>query len=165
MNKGIRMRLMSGAAAAFAAGALVLTASPAHATSASTSVGIPGGNKISINAWHCGFYVTACDWKASTKMSGTNPRKAKWIQNRAELAAHGISVSITISKNPEATLTMKSRSLGEVRWKNTNASISDTYGQMRPGGATTYVSTKSCGSAKVTNSINVSEKCAYAGAA
>ncbi|MGW4087116.1 hypothetical protein ACWEGS_29195 [Streptomyces sp. NPDC004822] len=165
MNKGIRMRLMSGAAAAFAAGALVLTASPAHATSASTSVGIPGGNKISINAWHCGFYVTACDWKASTKMSGTNPRKAKWIQNRAELAAHGISVSIKISKNPEATLTMKSRSLGEVRWKNTNASISDTYGQMRPGGATTYVSTKSCGSAKVTNSINVSEKCAYAGAA
>jgi hypothetical protein len=159
------MRLASGAAAAFAAGALVLAATPAHATSASTSVGIPGGNKISVNAWHCGFYVTACDWKASTKMSGTNPRKAKWIQNRAELAAHGISVSITISKNPEATLTMKSKSLGEVRWKNTNASISDTYGQMRPGGATTYVSTKSCGSAKVTNSINVSEKCAYAGAA
>ncbi|MFI9548541.1 hypothetical protein ACIHAR_32270 [Streptomyces sp. NPDC052016] len=165
MNNGIRMRLASGAAAAFAAGALVLAATPAHATSASTSVGIPGGNKISVNAWHCGFYVTACDWKASTKMSGINPRKAKWIQNRAELAAHGISVSITISKNPEATLTMKSKSLGEVRWKNTNASISDTYGQMRPGGATTYVSTKSCGSAKVTNSINVSEKCAYAGAA
>ncbi|MFE0455406.1 hypothetical protein ACFW2D_29895 [Streptomyces sp. NPDC058914] len=165
MNNGIRMRLASGAAAAFAAGALVLAATPAHATSASTSVGVPGGNKISVNAWHCGFYVTACDWKASTKMSGTNPRKAKWIQNRAELAAHGISVSITISKNPEATLTMKSKSLGEVRWKNTNASISDTYGQMRPGGATTYVSTKSCGSAKVTNSINVSEKCAYAGAA
>ncbi|GGU32780.1 hypothetical protein [Streptomyces lavendofoliae] len=165
MNKGIRMRLMSGAAAAFAAGALVLTASPAHATSSSTSVGIPGGNKISVNAWHCGFYVTACDWKASTKMSGTNPRKAKWIQNRAELRAHGVSVSITISKNPEATLTMKSRSMGEVRWKNTNANISDTHGQMRPGGATTYVSTKSCGSAKVTNSINISEKCAYAGAA
>ncbi|MEU7054475.1 hypothetical protein [Streptomyces sp. NPDC046197] len=165
MTKGIRMRLMSGAAAAFAAGALVLTASPAQATSASTTVGLPGGNKISINAWHCGFYVTACDWKASTKMSGSNPRKAKWIQNRAELQAHGVSVSIKISKNPEATLTMKSRSLGEVRWKNTNANISDTWGQMRPGGATTYVSTRSCGSAQVTNSIKVSEKCAYAGAA
>jgi hypothetical protein len=60
---------------------------------------------------------------------------------------------------------MKSRSLGEVRWKNTNANISDTYGQMRPGGATTYVSTRSCGSAQVTSAIKVSEKCAYAGAA
>lgn len=165
MTSGIRTRLISGAAAVCAAGALVLTASPAHATSASTSVGLPGGNKVSVNAWHCGFYVTACDWKASTKMSGTNPRKAKWIQNRAELQAHGVSVSLTISKNPEATLTMKSRSLGEVRWKNTNANISDTYGQMRPGGATTYVSTRSCGSAQVTSAIKVSEKCAYAGAA
>ncbi|WP_234440388.1 hypothetical protein [Streptomyces rimosus] len=165
MNKGIRTRLLSGTAAAFAATALVLTTSPAHATSASTSVGIPGGNKISVNAWHCGFYTKACDWKASTKMSGKSPRKAKWIQNRAELQAHGVSVSIKISKNPEATLTMKSKSLGEVRWKNTNANISDTSGQMRPGGMTTYVSTKSCGSAKITNSINVSEKCAYAGAA
>ncbi|MCX5525047.1 hypothetical protein AB0L47_06495 [Streptomyces bobili] len=165
MTNGIRMRLISGAAAVCAAGALVLTASPAQATSASTSVGLPGGNKVSVNAWHCGFYVSACDWKASTKMSGTNPRKAKWIQNRAELQAHGISVSLTISKNPEATLTMKSRSLGEVRWKNTNANISDTYGQMRPGGATTYVSTRSCGSAQVTSAIKVSEKCAYAGAA
>ncbi|MEN3586206.1 hypothetical protein AAH978_18900 [Streptomyces sp. ZYX-F-203] len=165
MHKGMRMRVMSGTAAALTAGALVLTASPARATSASTSVGIPGGNKISVNAWHCGFYVRACKWKASTKMSGTNPRKAKWIQNRAELAAHGVGVSIKISKNPEATLTMKSRSQGEVRWKNTNASIADTYGEMGPGGATTYVSTKSCGSAKVTNSIYVSEKCAYAGAA
>lgn len=98
-------------------------------------------------------------------MSGTNPRKAKWIQNRTELAAHGFSVSITISKNPEATLTMKSRSLGEVRWRNTSANISDTYGQMKPGGTTTYVSTKSCGSAQVTSAIKVSEKCAYAGAA
>ncbi|MFF7528812.1 hypothetical protein ACFZB2_06910 [Streptomyces bobili] len=165
MTNGIRMRLISGAAAVCAAGALVLTASPAQATSASTSVGLPGGNKVSVNAWHCGFYVSACDWKASIKMSGTNPRKAKWIQNRAELQAHGISVSLTISKNPEATLTMKSRSLGEVRWKNTNANISDTYGQMRPGGATTYVSTRSCGSAQVTSAIKVSEKCAYAGAA
>ncbi|MFF8320668.1 hypothetical protein ACF06V_26330 [Streptomyces bobili] len=165
MTNGIRMRLISGAAAVCAAGALVLAASPAQATSASTSVGLPGGNKVSVNAWHCGFYVSACDWKASTKMSGTNPRKAKWIQNRAELQAHGISVSLTISKNPEATLTMKSRSLGEVRWRNTNANISDTYGQMRPGGATTYVSTRSCGSAQVTSAIKVSEKCAYAGAA
>lgn len=164
MKTGIRMRLMSGAAAAFAAGALVLTAAPAHATSATTTVGLPGGNKISINAWHCGVYVSACDWKASTKMSGSNPKKAKWIQNRADLQAHGISVSIKISKNPEATLTMKSKSLGEVRWKNTNANISDTYGQMRPSKTTVYVSTKSCGSAQVTSAIKVSEKCAYAGA-
>ncbi|MET9294431.1 hypothetical protein [Streptomyces sp. NPDC003077] len=165
MKMGIRSRLLSGSAAVFAAGALVLAASPAQATSASGSWGIPGGNKISVNAWHCGFYVNACDWKASTKMSGSKPTKAKWIQNRAELAAHGVSVSIKISKNPEATLTMKSKSMGEVRWKNTKAKISDTHGQMRPSKSTVYVSTKSCGSAQVTSKIKVSEKCVYAGAA
>ncbi|MFG2129041.1 hypothetical protein ACGFNV_14750 [Streptomyces sp. NPDC048751] len=144
--------------------ALVLSATPTHATSASTTVGLPGGNKIAINAWHCALYANACDWKASTKMSGLSPRKARWIQNRAELEAHGVSVSLTVSKNPEATMTMVSRSVAEVRWKNTHASISDTWGQMRPSKSTVYVSTRSCGSAQVTGAIKVSEKCAYAGA-
>ncbi|WP_223206309.1 hypothetical protein [Streptomyces xanthii] len=165
MNNGIRTRLVSGAAAAFAAGALVLAGSPAHATSASTQVGLPGGNKITVNSWHCNTYVKSCSWKASTKMSGSHPKQAAWIQNRAELKAHGFRVSVKISKNPEATLTMKSKSLGVVRWKNHTARIADTYGKMTPSKATVYVSTKSCGSAKVTSRIKVSEKCAYAGAA
>ncbi|MEU2285889.1 hypothetical protein ABZ614_28825 [Streptomyces sp. NPDC013178] len=164
MNKSTRARLVHGSAAALAATALVLSAPPTHATSASTSVGLPGGNKIAINAWHCALYTNACDWRASTKMSGSRPKKARWIQNRAELEAHGVSVSVSISKNPEASLTMVRKSLGVVRWKNTNASISDTFGQMRPSKGTVYVSTRSCGSAQVTGAIKVSEKCAYAGA-
>lgn len=164
MNKRMRARLVQGSSAALAAMALVFSATPTHATSASTAVGVPGGNRITVNAWHCTLYATACDWKASTKMSGRNPRKARWIQNRAELEAHGVSVSVSISKNPEATLTMVRKSLGVVRWKNTNASISDTFGQMRPSKGTAYVSTRSCGSAQVTGAIKVSEKCAYAGA-
>lgn len=72
---------------------------------------------------------------------------ARWIRNRAELEAYGVS-----------------RSVAQVRWKNTHASISDTWGQMRPSKSTVYVSTRSCGSAQVTGAIKVSEKCAYAGA-
>src|SRR4051812_4647464 len=65
-----------------------------------------------VNAWHCGIYNSACDWKTSTKLLGNNPPNAWNITNRAELEAHGISASIEISKEPKATLTMKSRSLG-----------------------------------------------------
>ncbi|MFF3845994.1 hypothetical protein [Streptomyces sp. NPDC002328] len=164
MTNRQRVRLPRGGSAVLAAMALVLSATPTHATSASTSVGLPGGNKVAINAWHCTLYTNACDWKASTRMSGNRPRLARWIQNRAELEAHGVSVSVSISKNPEATLTMVRKSLGVVRWKNTNASISDTFGQMRPSRGTVYVSTRSCGSAQVSGAIRVSEKCAYAGA-
>ncbi|MFF2519697.1 hypothetical protein [Streptomyces sp. NPDC058086] len=160
-------RLASGGAAAVAAGALLFSAAPAHATSASSSWSIPGGHKMQVNAWHCGAYVTACDWKASTKLyKGRSHDSAQWVQNRAILAAHGISVSLTISKNPEATLTMNSRSQGTVRWKNYGGHkwISDTYGQMKPSRLTVYVSTKSCGSAQITSRIKFTEKCVYAGA-
>ncbi|MER5373992.1 hypothetical protein [Streptomyces sp. NPDC002553] len=164
MSKRECARLVRGCSVALAAVALVFSATPTHATSASTSVGLPGGNKIDINAWHCTLYTNACDWKASTRMSGKRPKMARWIQSRAELEAHGVRVSVSISKNPEATLTMVRKSLGVVRWKNTNASISDTFGQMRPSRGTMYVSTRSCGSAHVAGAIRVSEKCAYAGA-
>ncbi|MEV4227629.1 hypothetical protein AB0J81_11040 [Streptomyces bobili] len=157
-------RIAHAASAALTTTVLVLSVTPTHATSASTSVGLPGGNKIAVNAWHCSLYANACDWQASTKMSGNSPRRARWIQNRAELEAHGVEVSLSISKNPEATLTMVNKSLGVVRWRDTNARISDTSGQMRPSKGTVYVSTRSCGSAQVTGAIKVSEKCAYAGA-
>ncbi|TVZ94338.1 hypothetical protein [Streptomyces sp. BK340] len=159
-------RLVSGGAAAAAAGALLLAAAPAHATQASHTWGIPG-HKMQVNAWHCGSYVTACDWKASTKLyKGRSHDSAQWVQNRAILAAHGVSVSIKISKNPEATLTMNSRSQGTVRWKNYGGHkwIADTYGQMKPSMLTVYVSTKSCGSAQINSRIKFTEKCVYAGA-
>lgn len=160
-------RLASGGAAAVAAGALLFAAAPAQATSSSGTWGIPG-HKMQVNAWHCGSYVTTCDWKASTKVyKGTAHDSAQWVQNRAILTAHGVSVSLTISKNPEATLKMTSRSQGEVRWKNYGGHkwIADTYGQMKPSSLTVYVSTKSCGSAQITSSIKFTEKCVTAGAA
>lgn len=150
-----------------AACAILFTAGmalPAQATSASSSWNIPGGNKLEVNAWHCGLFAKACDWKASTKMKGTKPKSAQWIQNRAEIKAHGIGAKVTISKNPSAVLKMKSKSMGEVRLKNTKTWIADTSGQIRPTGAPGYVSTKSCGSAQVTSKIKVSEKCVTAGA-
>jgi hypothetical protein len=108
--------------------------------------------------------VTTCSWTASTKLLGSNPTVAQTITNRAELQAHGISASLTISKDPSATLTMTSKSLGVVRWTNTKAWIADNSGSMKPNFSTTYVSTKSCGSGKVNASITVSEKCVSAGA-
>ncbi|GAA1178450.1 hypothetical protein F4556_007297 [Kitasatospora gansuensis] len=143
---------------------LAFAATPASATTGSGTWNLPGGDRWQVNAWHCGVYQSDCSWSASTKLLGNSPARAKSIQNRAELEAHGIRASIKISKAPSATLTMKSRSLGEVRWRNTNTWISDTSGSMHPGGITSYVSVRSCGSGQVTSSINVSEKCVYAGA-
>jgi hypothetical protein len=154
--------IVAGAAAALAG--VLATAGPAMATSNSSDWNLAGGDKWQVNAWHCGLYTNACDWKASTKLVGTNPGTAQTIQNRAELEAHGLGATIEISKEPKATLTMKSSSLGEVRWTNTNAWIADNSGQMKPSKLSAYVSVKSCGSGRVNANINVSEKCVTAGA-
>ena len=163
----MKMRSLKAAAgvAVAAAATAVTLASPASATSASSDWRLAGGDTFQLNGWHCGTYVTACSWTASTKLLGYNPANARWIENKTELEAHGISASLTISKNPEATLTMVSSSLGVVRWRNYNAWISDNSGVMRPGWTTVYVSVRSCGSASVNANITVSQKCVYAGAA
>jgi len=138
-------------------GAGLAIAPSASATSASNTWKLSGGDTFQVNAWHCGVYVSTCSWTASTKLLGTTPLVASWIRNRTELEAHGWSASLKISKKPEANLTMKSKGLGQVEWTNTNAWISDNSGTMKPGWTTAYVSVRSCGSSKVTNSINVSE--------
>lgn len=145
-------------------GVAVATVTPAQATADSQSYNLPGGDRWEVNAWHCGAYATACDWKASTKLLGTNPSSAETIVNRAVLESHGIGGELTISKSPSATLSMKSSTMGVVTLENTNSWIADNHGQMRPSGATTHVSVRSCGSGRVNSNINVSEKCAYAGA-
>ncbi|WP_066883676.1 hypothetical protein [Carbonactinospora thermoautotrophica] len=119
-----------------------------------------------VKAWHCTMYRSACDWRSETMLVNNGGRIMDWIQNRSELEAHGPSATITISKNPEATLTMKSRSLGEVRWKRFVSNNVVTRGQMRPSWSTAWVSVRSCGSGDGPGSYGyVSEKCAYAGAA
>ena len=161
-----RSRLVRATAVAAALGAGLLIAAPsANATSASSSWNIHSGDKVSINAWHCGLYTNACSWTSSTKLSGSHPKNAVWIENVASLQAHGISASLTISKEPQATLTMVSKSLGRVTWKNTHSWISDNSGLMKPNHTTIYVSTQSCGSAEITSSIRFSQKCVSAGAA
>ena len=163
MHKSVVRAVLAGLAAITL---LLGLAGTAQATSASASWKLKNGTTFQVNGWHCGFYVKSCSWTASTKLTkGSKHYKATWIQNRTELQAHGFRASIKISKNPEATLTMKSKSLGEVRWKNYHAWISDNSGKMTPGWTTVYVSVRSCGSAKVTSKISVSEKCVYAGAA
>lgn len=137
---------------------------PAQATSESASWKLKGGDTFQVNAWHCAAYLKSCSWKTSTKLLGNNPFNAIWIENRAELRAHGLNASLKISKRPSATLTMKSKSLGVVRWRNTRDWIADNSGKMNPSWTTVYVSTRSCGSAQVTPKIFVSEKCVYAGA-
>lgn len=163
VRKSLRIT-RAAVSAAVAAAAVMLVTSPAGATSASSQWRIPGGDLWEVNAWHCATYWDTCDWTASVKLLGNNPANAIWINNRTELEAHGVGVSIEISKEPKATLTMVSESLGQVTWTNNNAWIADNSGTMDPSGATVYVSTRSCGSGQVTPDIFVSEKCVYAGA-
>ncbi|MFJ6615237.1 hypothetical protein ACIQPT_33740 [Streptomyces sp. NPDC091289] len=158
-------RLFSGAAATAAAGALVLSASPAHATSSSQSWNINGGYKATVNAWHCGVYVKACDWKTSTKLyKGKSSAKATWIQSRAIVKSHGVGASLEISKSPSIKIYSKTKDKAEYRWKNTNTWISDASGQVKPGWSATHISTKSCGALKIGKNINFKEKCVTAGA-
>lgn len=158
-----RLLIAVGTAVVAAASAVCLAA-PSAATSASTSVSLPGGDTWQVNAWHCGTYWDKCSWTSSTKLLGSNPYNAQWISNRAELEAHGGSLSITLSKHPSATITFTSSSLGKVTWTNWTAWISDNAGVMDPSWSTAWVSTRSCGWGRVNSSIYVSEKCAYAGA-
>lgn len=161
----VTRRLTPTLEAAAAAGILVLSVGgSASAKPASASWNLPGGDTFQVNAWHCGAYRTACSWNASVKLLGYHPTTARWIKNRSELRAHGIRASLTISKNPSATLTMKSRSLGVASLRNTHAWIADTSGVMSPSWSTAYVSVRSCGTASVNSNITVSEKCVYHGA-
>jgi len=144
--------------------ASALTISPADATNASGKWNLRGGDQLQVNAWHCGTYVSTCSWSSSTKLLGSHPWRAIWIQNKATLEAHGFRATLTISKKPGAILDQTTRSMGTVRWTNFRAWIADNSGEMSPSWTTAYVSTRSCGLAKVTKRIAVSEKCVYAGA-
>lgn len=159
-----RAAMVAVAAVAASIGGIATTAAPASATSASASWNLSGGDTWQVNAWHCGTYWDKCSWTTSTKLLGYSPVNARSISNRAELEAHGGSLSITLSKNPSAGITFTSSSLGKVTWTNTNAWISDNAGVMDPSWSTAWVSTRSCGWGTVNSSITVSTKCVYAGA-
>lgn len=161
------MKLASLRAVALAVGLCgsVAALTPADATNASATWRLSGGDRFQVNAWHCGIYLNHCSWTTSTKLFGAHPRRAAWIKNTAVLEAHGFHASLTISKEPGVTLTQSSKSIGTVTWINFHNRISDNSGVMSPNWTTVYVSTESCGAAKVNKHISVAEKCVYAGAA
>lgn len=157
----IRRTTIIGAALA---ATLLGAALPAHATGAQNDFQT-GYGTFRVKAYHCSVYTTACDWRSETMLINNGGRIMDTITNVSRLEAHGVDVSVRISKNPEATLTMVSRSLGEVRWTRFTSNNVVTRGQMQPSGGTTYVSVNSCGSGDGPSSFGfVSEKCAYAGA-
>jgi hypothetical protein len=126
------------------AGAAAL-AGPAvvHATSASTQLHLNGGDTLEADAFHCTSYFRHCSWQTSAKLLGTHPHRASWIQNNAEIQAHGISPKISLGKSINIEITFKSRSLVKTRWRNTRSWISWSKGKVSPSFSTAYVSTKS----------------------
>lgn len=144
--------------------ALIIGSSSASATGSQIDFDLNYGT-FRVKAYHCSVYGSACDWRSEAMLVNNRGRIMDSIESRSMLEAHGVSVSVVISTNPEATLTMVSRSLGEVRWRKFVANNVVTRGQMRPSAGTTFVSVTSCGSGDGPDTFGfVSEKCAYAGA-
>lgn len=172
MRKVLLTFMLAGAAAigivapasAAPSAPLESTAPAGVLTGAEADFGI-GYGTFRIKAWHCTTYWSACDWRSETMLVNNGGKYMDWIENRSTLEAHGISASVTISKNPEASLKMVSNKIGEVRWRRYVSNNTVTWGQMRPGGATTHVSVNSCGSGDGPGGYGyVTEKCVYAGA-
>jgi hypothetical protein len=129
---------------ALVAGLAAVAAPNAAATSESNSLDLKGGDKLESNAFHCGVYLNSCSWSSSAKLIGSTPDRASWIQNNAEVRAHGPSAKITIAgKNSNVEITFKSSSLLKTKWRNTKTWISDSSGKVSPSKSVIYVSTKS----------------------
>lgn len=145
----MRKRVVSLVAGLLVAAAAVLglTASPAVATSASTTLRLAGGDRLQANAWHCGTYFRACSWANSAKVLGTHPKYAASVTNVSEVAVHGIVLGITISKPINIHIIYKSTTLVRSRWTNFHAWISDSSGVANVSPLSTYVSSKETASA------------------
>ena len=78
---------------------------PANAFSSSSSINVSGVT-YTANAWSCNVYVRSCDWDAEATTSAT-----KKFTHRGDVKANGISVSVTISAGPSATISGNSTSL------------------------------------------------------
>ena len=126
---------------------LGVAASPASATSASTTINLKGGDRLQANAWHCGTYLRACSWANSAKVLGCNPCFARSVTNLSEVRVHGIVLNITISKPINVSIVYRSTGLVRSRWTNTHAWISDSSGVANVSPLSTYVSSKETASA------------------
>jgi hypothetical protein len=118
-----------------------------HATNASTQLQLNGGDTLEADAFHCTSYWKHCNWQTSAKLLGTHPKLASWIQNNAEIKAHGIFPKITLGKSTNIEITFKSTTLIKTRWRNTHSWISWSKGKVSPSFSTAYITTKSTASA------------------
>lgn len=115
----------------------------AWGTAASTEVNLRGGDRLQANAWHCSVYLSGCSWATSSKLLGTHPRQAAWIQNTAEIQAHGPMARITLGMNSNVEITFSSSTRINTRWRNTRSWIADSHGKVNPSLTTTFVSVRS----------------------
>ena len=155
-------RLLALSLAAAGLGALAPVA--AQATNASNELNLVGGDRLQANAFHCTTYLRQCSWETSAKLLGDNPKNASWIQNAAELKAHGPSAKITLGKSSNVEITFKSKSLVKTRWRNTKTWISSSGGKVKPSLSTAYVSTRASATAKHPKFGTPGPVTAYAGA-
>jgi hypothetical protein len=146
----MRKRLLAGVLAALilvVPGVIGLTASPAAATSASTTLNLNGGDKLQANAWHCATYWSACSWANSAKVLGCNPCYADSVTNVSEVQVHGISLDISIGSQWQVNIVYHSTGLIRSRWTNYDDWISDSSGVANVSPLSTYVSSKETASA------------------
>lgn len=148
-------------------GASLALGAPAvgHATSASSQLDLPGGDKLEADAFHCGLYWSHCSWQTSAKLIGNHPKRATWIQNNAIIQGHGPSVKISLGKSSNVEITFKSKTMIKTRWRNTKSWISWSKGKVSPSHTTLWISTESTATAYIPVTKKAGPVSATAGAA
>lgn len=103
MLKKTSVRLLSAVALG---GAIALAGSvPAHAFSSSSSM-TSGGLTYKASATSCNLYWDSCSWSATGSLSASRN-----FTHTADVKANGVSVSVTISADPSATISGNSTSM------------------------------------------------------
>ena len=102
-----RTKVALAGAALLATGAIA--SAPANAFTTSTSL-TAGGVTYSSKAYSCNLYWSSCSWNAEGKLSASRS-----FTHRADVKANGISVKITISADPSATISGNSTSLATAK--------------------------------------------------
>ncbi|MDF0530058.1 hypothetical protein P0W64_06270 [Tsukamurella sp. 8F] len=141
-------------------------AAPANATGSQTDVNLHYG-LMSVKAWHCTLYVTACDWRSETIVEPTDGTSMMdEVTNVAILSTRGFTLKeVHIEKNPEATLVFPSIDQGKVEWTKRVSNNVANFGQFKDIKTDINVNVRSCGSGDGPGEQGpVSEKCVEVGA-
>lgn len=110
-------KILSGVAAAtMTVASVAAMTTPAQAFSSSSSI-TTGGVTYKTSAESCNVYLRSCSWSASTSLS-----KSRSFTHRGDVKANGISVSITISADPSASITGNSTKLATAKETGTGKS-------------------------------------------